>query len=80
MQHETTGGDGQLEGGLVVVSESQRVTLHRIVAKLGIMPASRLLDIPRPTLMRVLAGVPVREGTALVVAKRLQRMEEASDG
>lgn len=60
------------QNGTVIVAPSRRESLRRIVDEAGLGPASRRLDIPLPTLKRVLNGLPVRIGTAILIEQRMR--------
>ncbi len=61
-------------------SIEDRKRLREIVEQHGEAQAVALTGIPRTTLDRVLAALPVRAGTQIVLRQALQEIDEANRG
>ncbi len=58
----------------IPLHEGLRMRLAAFVSKHGEKPACAVLQVSRPALLRALAGVGVRRGTALLIEVGLQRI------
>lgn len=63
--------------GTIRLPEHLRAPLRTLALNLGEIRAAEAVGIGRSTLLRVVAGLPVRRGTAALVAQRLAALNGA---
>jgi hypothetical protein len=69
--------DHRASPAVVVVGPAARARLRRLVDAHGVEGTARLLSVARPALLRALAAVGVRRGTAHLLVAALDRVEGA---
>lgn len=59
------------------VPEELQLYVKELVARVGEANASKQLEVSRPTIPRLVAGLPVRAGTLALVKISLEKSKEA---
>lgn len=55
------------------------LAIRRSLAVRGVLPTAALLGTNRESLLRLLAGLPVRAGTLALIRQNLPRLAEATE-
>lgn len=76
-QKASMGESKKHPGGTQAPPAEMRKRVSVLLASMGVRAASRLLRVNRDPLLAIAAGVPVREGTILLVQQRLAESEAA---